>query len=88
MNPNFNRTLNHIYLQTRINGSSITRTQLNCSKASSNESIDRWCHSVSPIFAFATSVVMQELNLLKSDIRDFKSILSTLSCTKASDTPA
>ena len=35
---------------------------------------------------FAKSAVMRELNLLKNEVRDIKSALSSLSRTKASDT--
>ena len=35
---------------------------------------------------FATSAVMRELNLLKNEVRDIKSALSSLSRTQASDT--
>ena len=35
---------------------------------------------------FATSTVMRELNLLKNEVRDIKSALSSLSCTQGSDT--
>ena len=41
-------------------------------------------HSVSR-YAFATSAVMRELNLLKNEVRDIKSTLSSLSCAQESD---